>query len=137
MGRARPPCWRSWRLTALAASLPASAGASVGLKRIGEFDHPVYVTGAPGYPKLLFVVEQPGRIEVVRHGHKLRRSFLDIRGLVNYDGAERGLLSIAFPPDYRGAAFLRLLHRQRRGTSASTSSSGGSPTLAAAARAAT
>lgn len=71
----------------------------VGLKRIGNFDEPTYVTGAPGFPKLLFVVEQPGRVMVMRGGHKLARPFLDIRSLVG-DGGERGLLSIAFPPDY-------------------------------------
>ncbi|MGE5281301.1 MAG: PQQ-dependent sugar dehydrogenase [Chloroflexota bacterium] len=57
------------------------------------------MAGAPGFPKLLFVVEQPGRVEVLRHGHRLRRPFLDISDLVGY-GGERGLLSIAFPPDY-------------------------------------
>jgi glucose/arabinose dehydrogenase len=72
----------------------------VALKKIGSFDHPTYVAGAPGFPKLLFVVEQPGRVEVLREGRRLPRSFLDIRGLVGYDGGERGLLSIAFPPDY-------------------------------------
>jgi glucose/arabinose dehydrogenase len=73
----------------------------IALKKIGSFDRPTYVTGAPGFPKLLFVVEQPGRVEVLRGGRRLRRPFLDIRGLVGYDGGERGLLSIAFPPDYR------------------------------------
>ncbi len=73
----------------------------VGLKKIGDFDHPVYVTGAPGFPKLLFVVEQPGRIAVLSGGRRLSHPFLDIRGMVGYDEAERGLLSIAFPPDYR------------------------------------
>jgi glucose/arabinose dehydrogenase len=77
-----------------------SAGGGLTLKKIGEFDHPTYVAGAPGFPKLLFVVEQPGRIEVLRGGRRLRRPFLDIRSLVGYDGDERGLLSIAFPPDY-------------------------------------
>jgi glucose/arabinose dehydrogenase len=72
----------------------------IGLKRIGSFDSPVYVAGAPGFPKLLFVVEQPGRVEVLRGGRRLPHPFLDIRSLVGYDGAERGLLSIAFPPDY-------------------------------------
>jgi glucose/arabinose dehydrogenase len=85
-----------------AAGQPIGDGrGGVGLKKIGSFDHPVFVTAAPGYPKLLFVVEQPGRIKVVSGGHKLRRSFLNISRLVNYDGAERGLLSVAFPPDYR------------------------------------
>jgi hypothetical protein len=72
----------------------------VALKRVGNFESPTYVAGAPGYPKLLFVVEQPGRVEVMRAGRKLRHPFLDIRDLVGYDGGERGLLSIAFPPDY-------------------------------------
>lgn len=72
----------------------------VALKKIGQFDHPVYVTGAPGFPKLLFVVEQPGRVAVMRGGHRLTHPFLDLRGTVGFDGAERGLLSIAFPPDY-------------------------------------
>lgn len=75
-------------------------GSTLGLRKIGVFDRPTYVTGAPGFPKLLFVVEQPGRVEVLRGGHRRGRPFLDIRDLVGFDGAERGLLSIAFPPDY-------------------------------------
>jgi glucose/arabinose dehydrogenase len=75
----------------------ASSKDGVGLKRIGSFDAPVYVTGAPGFPKLLFVVEQPGRILALQGGRP--RTFLDLRGIVNY-GGERGLLSVAFPPDY-------------------------------------
>ena len=75
----------------------ASAKRGVALKRIGSFDAPVYVTGAPGFPQLLFVVEQPGRIQVLGGGRE--RTFLDIRGLVSY-GGEEGLLSVAFPPDY-------------------------------------
>jgi len=73
------------------------------LKSIGRFDHPVHVAGAPGFPSLLFVVEQPGRVEVLRRGHRLARPFLDLRSQVGYDGGERGLLSIAFPPDYRSS----------------------------------
>lgn len=85
----------------LCGAFAAGASAEVGLKRVGDFSHPTYVTGAPGFPNLLFVVEQDGRIKVVDRGRKLRRSFLDITGLVNYDGAERGLLSVAFPPGYK------------------------------------
>ncbi|MDQ2629963.1 MAG: PQQ-dependent sugar dehydrogenase [Actinomycetota bacterium] len=75
----------------------ASAKRGVALKQIGSFDAPVYVTGAPGFPRILFVVEQPGRILALQGGRK--RTFLDIRGLVSY-GGEEGLLSVAFPPDY-------------------------------------
>jgi glucose/arabinose dehydrogenase len=77
-----------------------AAKTGVALKRIGNFDHPVYVSGAPGSPKLLFVVEQPGRVIVLRGGRRVPRPFLDLRSVVGYDGGERGLLSIAFPPDY-------------------------------------
>jgi glucose/arabinose dehydrogenase len=77
-----------------------SAGGGVGLKQIGHFEAPVYITGAPGFPKLLFVVEQGGTVRVLRGGHKVGRPFLDISDLVS-SGGERGLLSIAFPPDYR------------------------------------
>jgi glucose/arabinose dehydrogenase len=87
----------------------------VALKRIGSFDHPVYVAGAPGFPKLLFVVEQPGRIAVLRGGHRLARPFLDIRGLVGYDGAERGLLSVAFPPDYASSGRFYVYYNDNAG----------------------
>jgi glucose/arabinose dehydrogenase len=78
----------------------ASARKGVALKRIGNFESPVYITGAPGFPRLLFVVEQGGTVRVLHRGRRLRRPFLDISGLVSA-GGERGLLSIAFPPDYR------------------------------------
>src|SRR3954453_19221120 len=70
-----------------------------GLKRIGSFEAPVYLTGAPGFPKLLFVVEQPGRIAVLRGGRPRPKPFLDLSGR-SASGGERGLLSVAFPPDY-------------------------------------
>jgi glucose/arabinose dehydrogenase len=77
----------------------SAKGRGVALKRIGRFQDPVYVSGAPGFPKLLFVVEQGGKVIVLSSGHRRRRPFLDISGLVS-SGGERGLLSIAFPPDY-------------------------------------
>ncbi len=81
-------------------SAERAGGDGVGLRKIGSFERPTYVAGAPGFPKLLFVVEQPGRIEVLRDGRRLAKPFLDIRSEVGFDGAERGLLSVAFPPDY-------------------------------------
>jgi glucose/sorbosone dehydrogenase len=78
----------------------ARPGGGLALKKIGRFESPTYVTGAPGYPDLLFVVEQRGTVEVLRRGRRLGHPFLDIRGRVRDEG-ERGLLSIAFPPDYR------------------------------------
>ena len=84
------------------------------LKRVGNFDEPTYVAGAPGYPKLLFVVEQDGVVEVLREGRRLGQPFLDIRGLVGA-GGERGLLSIAFPPDYRRSGRLYAYYTDNAG----------------------
>ena len=80
---------------------PPAHGAARGVKltRIGTFSGPTYVAQAPGDPRRLFVVEQAGRIRVVRDGRVLRAAFLDIRRLV-VSGGEQGLLSMAFAPDY-------------------------------------
>src|SRR4051794_6582211 len=93
---------------------PKPGGRGVALKRIGKFAEPVYVTGAPGLTKLLFVVERQGRIQVLRNGRRLGRPFLDISGRVSVDG-ERGLLSVAFPPDYRETGRLYVYYTDKRG----------------------
>ena len=80
---------------------PAKAAAAKGklaLKQVGNFQEPVYVAAAPGFPRLLFVVEQEGRVMALEGGRR-RGTFLDLSGEIS-SGGERGLLSIAFPPDY-------------------------------------
>jgi hypothetical protein len=66
---------------------------------VGRFDQPTYLT-APRGDRRRFVVERAGRIRIVKGGRILRTPFLDIRRLVT-TGGERGLLSMAFAPDYR------------------------------------
>jgi glucose/arabinose dehydrogenase len=77
----------------------ARAAGGLELHRIGSFEAPVYVTAAPGQPKLLFVVEQAGIVRVLRNGRTLRQPFLNLEPQVRY-GGEQGLLSIAFDPGY-------------------------------------
>ena len=85
---------------ASSSAAPSRSGRSgVRLAEIGRFDQPVFLTSAPGNRNLSFVVEQPGRIMVIRRNRVLRRPFLNISGIVQ-DGGERGLLSVAFPPNY-------------------------------------
>lgn len=60
--------------------------------------NPLYLTAPTGDPRL-FVVEQPGRIRIVANGSLLATPFLDITDRV-LAGGERGLLSIAFHPEY-------------------------------------
>jgi glucose/arabinose dehydrogenase len=95
---ALPACGSASDQTGTEAAAARAKAGGVALKKIGSFDSPVYVTGAPGFPQLLFVVEQPGRVVVLKGGRRAG-TFLDIRDRVNY-GGERGLLSVAFPPDY-------------------------------------
>jgi glucose/arabinose dehydrogenase len=84
----------------------ATASGTVEGSLLGSYDHPTYVTQAPGDPQLVFVVEQPGRVMLIRNGQPLAQPFLDIRDLVFSvsdpgGDVEQGLLSIAFPPDYQ------------------------------------
>jgi len=95
---ALPACGSASDQERSASTTQRAEGGGVALKKVGSFDSPVYVAGAPGFPRLLFVVEQPGRIVVLKGGRRAG-TFLDLHHLVNY-GGERGLLSIAFPPDY-------------------------------------
>lgn len=70
------------------------------LVKVANFSQPVEIKAAPGVQDLMYVVEQEGRIMVLRKGKKLRKPFLNITGKVEY-GGERGLLSVAFPPDFK------------------------------------
>jgi len=80
---------------------PPAAAAQAGLRLvpIGSFSDPVHVTAPPGDERRVFVVEQGGRIRVVRGGRVLAEPFLDI-GSRTRAGGEQGLLSLAFAPDY-------------------------------------
>jgi len=60
---------------------------------------PLYVTHAPGDNDRLFVVDQCGQVRIVKCGRLLERPFLDVESLVTC-GGERGLLGMAFHPDY-------------------------------------
>jgi glucose/arabinose dehydrogenase len=69
------------------------------LAKVGDFASPLYVTAPPGDRRRLFVVEQGGRIRVVRGGRVLRQPFLDVSAQI-VSGGEQGLLGLAFAPDY-------------------------------------
>ncbi len=62
------------------------------------FDSPIQVT-APAGDHRIFVVERPGTVRVVSDGNLLAAPFLDLTG-ITIGGGERGLLAIAFHPDF-------------------------------------
>ena len=57
--------------TASPAQGTAAAGRGVRLVKVGDFQSPLYVTAPPGDRRRIFVVEQAGRIVVVRGGKPL------------------------------------------------------------------
>lgn len=67
-------------------------------KVAGGLTQPLFLD-APQGDSRLFIVEQPGRIKVVSGGSLLPVPFLDIADLVG-TGGERGLLGLAFHPQY-------------------------------------
>jgi glucose/arabinose dehydrogenase len=71
------------------------------------FSSPVFATNAGD--DRIFVVEQVGRIRIVRNGMLLSTPFLDITGSV-LSGGEEGLLSVAFHPQYATNGFLYVYH---------------------------
>jgi len=85
--------------TALVAAAPASAAVEPVLVASG-LSAPLRVTAPAGDFARFFVVQQGGRIRVVKDGVLLGGSFLDLSGRVAA-GGERGLLGLAFHPDYR------------------------------------
>ena len=82
------------------AGIPAFPGVAATTVLITDaLVHPVHI----GAPRLdthrIFIVGQEGQIRVVKDGVLLTDSFLDIADRIS-TGGERGLLSIAFHPDY-------------------------------------
>ena len=85
---------RAWLVAAavlLAAAAPAAAAPD--LVEIGDFTRPVHVASPPNDTRV-FVVEQDGLVRIAGGG-----VFLDVTDRTDGDG-ERGLLSLAFSPDY-------------------------------------
>lgn len=88
------------RAGAVPARHAAAAGARLVKVRSGLGDA-LAVTGVPGRPGVLFVVQQSGKILVLDHGRLLRRPFLDVTGQI-VSGGERGLLGLTLHPGYAG-----------------------------------
>src|SRR5688572_26177366 len=75
-----------------------TAGTNLRLQLItSDVTRPVAVA-APAADNRLFIVEQPGRITVIKDGVQLATPFLTIE--VNDVGDEQGLLGLAFHPEF-------------------------------------
>ncbi len=92
------PCWGSPLGAADAAPLPYAAQPAYGPL---TFTQPVAIVTPPGETNRIFVVEKTGRIAVIPNlAQPSRAEFLDITGPVGDTSSERGLLALAFHPDF-------------------------------------
>ncbi|MDH5422982.1 MAG: PQQ-dependent sugar dehydrogenase [Acidimicrobiia bacterium] len=63
-----------------------------------SFDSPIQVAGPPGDSRV-FVAERSGKVRVIIDGNLLADPLIDLSGTV-IQGGERGLLGVAFHPDF-------------------------------------
>jgi glucose/arabinose dehydrogenase len=93
------------------------SGVHLGLSRIvGGLSQPLLVTNAGDGSGRLFVVEQTGRIRIIKGGRLVATPFLDLSASVSH-ASEQGLLGLAFHPNYRSNGKLYVSYTDRNGTS--------------------
>jgi glucose/arabinose dehydrogenase len=93
---------RKFPAVAVAAMLASGVRAQTPIRArviVTGLSSPVAFVQDPTNSAIQFVVEQGGRIRVVSSGTLLAPDFLDLRGAIA-SGGERGLLGMAFAPDY-------------------------------------
>ncbi len=109
--------------TAVVAPVQAALSKASLVPVLSGYSRPVLVTHAPGGGRTVFIVEQTGKIKraTYRDGRWVKLgTFLDLTSKVNdpaRSGNERGLLGLAFHPDYRSNGRF-YVNYTRRGTGA-------------------
>src|SRR6059036_2603751 len=100
--------------SAICAGIPTVSGTAIKSVLVASgLAHPTYVTAPPLDPNRLFVVEQPGRIRLIKSGALQATAFLDIGSKVESGGSEQGLLSVAFHPDFENNGFFYVNYTSR------------------------
>jgi len=80
---------------------PSGAQDVAAVRVASGLDQPLYVTSPPGDTSRLFIMEQvTARIKILKEGEVLSEPFLDLGPRVSDSGGERGLLGLAFHPNY-------------------------------------
>lgn len=81
---------------------------------VSGLEFPVDIQHAGDGSGRLFLVEQAGRIRILQDGALLAEPLLDIRARVRA-GGERGLLGLAFPPDFASKRHFYVNYTEGRG----------------------
>lgn len=84
------------------------------------FTRPLYVTHAGDGSERIFVLEQTGRIWILKDGERAEFPFLDLSGLITQTAdrpySEQGLLGLAFHPEYPSNGVFFVNYTDRLGT---------------------
>ncbi len=105
------------RLTAGAPPIPAATAAwpTISLEEVAsELAAPVQLTHAGDGSQRAFIVEQAGRIRILKNGAVAAGAFLDISDRV-LSGGEQGLLGLAFPPDFAARKHFYVYYTNQQG----------------------
>jgi glucose/arabinose dehydrogenase len=84
-------------------------------KVVSGLTSPVGIMNAGDGSGRLFVLEQAGKIRVIQDGKLLDKPFLDITDRVGSNGNERGLLGLAFHPDYSQNGYFYVNYTDTKG----------------------
>jgi glucose/arabinose dehydrogenase len=103
---ASPTADRSGNVPSSAQAAPAGAPdvnrVKVTWRRVASgLSNPTQVTSARDGTSRMFVVQKAGTVRIFRNGQFRAKPFLNISSRVNSADGERGLLSVAFPANYR------------------------------------
>ena len=92
----------------------ATAPLALALQEVASgLSAPIFLTAPPGDSRL-FILERLGRIRVLQNGNLLATPFLDISPLTTTSG-ERGLLSMAFHPQYASNGYFFIYYTNLAG----------------------
>ncbi len=96
---------------------PADAAPKLGYVKVAEVSQPTSLASPPGYPRLTFVTEREGKLRAIRRGNLVAKPLLNLTGRIDPLRIERGLLGLAFAPDFRKSGLFYLNHTDRSGDS--------------------
>jgi len=107
---------------------PPSAPPNVTLAEVASgLEGPTLLTSAGDGTGRLFVLEQPGRVRVLQNGSLREEPYLDVTDRTRAEG-ERGLLGLAFAPDFAANGHLYVSYTDENGTSTLVRSTVDDPT---------
>ena len=93
-------------------------GEQLALKMIAFVEQKaIYLTQPPSERELLFIVNQKGIIQIIKNGKTIAKPFLDISDRVHEsknEESKKGLLGLAFHPDYEKNGFFFLSYLNKK-----------------------